>query len=89
LVNQSQSNTMFLQRLHELRRKPILIPDFDGKLLALWQFLQEWPEPNEEVIRADESLLVEVAELEQTRSELVTQQIHRFHELLELGIAIY
>src|ERR1017187_8897256 len=65
LVNQGERNAALTQGLHELWDKPVLVSDFHGELVLFRQFLKEWPEPSEEVIHADERLLVEISELEQ------------------------
>jgi hypothetical protein len=63
LVYEGQSNTAVTQRLHDLRHESILVSDFDGKFLALGEFLHEGNEPSEKVIHTNKCLLVEIAEL--------------------------
>src|SRR5712692_4465382 len=89
LVNQGERSPAFAQGLNELRNEPILVPNFKGELVAFRQFLQEWPEPGKEIVHTHKRFLVEVAELEQQRSQLLAQKVHHFHELLELRLTIY
>ncbi len=89
LVDQGKGNPAFAQCLYELGNEPILVSDFDRELVALWELFEEWSEPCQKVIHADECFLVEVSELEQQRSKLVAENIHHFDELLELRVTIY
>src|SRR5713226_7433967 len=42
LVNKGERNAPFPQRLNKLGDEPILVSDFDGELVILRQFHQEW-----------------------------------------------
>src|SRR5437899_7318748 len=77
------------QRLHKLGDEPVLVSDFDGEPVALWQFLQKGSEAGEEVIHAEEHLFVEIPELEKQRPELLPERLHHLHELRHVIIAIH
>ena len=82
-------NATLAQGLNELWHEPILVSDFDRKLVALGQLLQEWPEPGKKVVLAHERLLVEIPELEQQWPEFLPESVHHLQELRHVIIAIH
>src|SRR5271165_2124634 len=66
----------------------MLISNLQRELVILGQFLQERFQEGEKVCLGLEYHLIEIAELEKQRSELVTQCLHRFEEMIQILVTI-
>jgi hypothetical protein len=77
------------QEANDSAQLPVLVPNLDYKIVIGRKLLQEGHQHGEKAILLGECPFVEGQKLEDYRTELWTENIHRFHKLLEFGIAVH
>src|SRR2546427_5552340 len=88
-VSQRQRDVVLPEHVRESGIEPVLVSSLDCKFVIRRQLLQEGCQHGEKTILLREFPAVEERKLKDHRTELWTENIYRFHELFEFGIAIH
>jgi len=89
LVLEDQRDAVLAQQVGEPSVEPVLVPNLHGELAVLGEFAEERFQADKKLCTAGEHAAVEIRELKHHWPELLAKQVHRFHELLQLVIAVH
>src|SRR5580704_12353800 len=87
-VGQGQGDLVLPEQVCKFGIEPGLVSNLDYKFVVGGKLLQEGREHTEKTILFREFPAVEDRKLKDDRTKLRAENIHRFHELFEFGIAI-
>jgi hypothetical protein len=77
LVNQCHRYPVLSQKIRVTSINPILVPDFDRRLVAFWEFFEEWLESGQKFSLRFERSLVEIPELRDSVPNATFEDIAR------------
>jgi len=89
LVNESKGDAMFAEQIGEARIKPGFITNFKGELIPTGKLFEEGFQYSEKFKCGFEFGFVEIAKLEEKRTEFFAESVHGFEKVAEIVFTIH